>query len=109
MKNLSSSFGDKSTFLKSIKDLNQDLRSQRWLKHCNLYIFRLLRLCKTTYFLLLFDRPNDLKEMNCFLRRVIMRNAISLFTKEDRRDTLIGARNHIQLRLKVGNLLLFRT
>ena len=36
-----------------------------------------------------FDRPNDDGKINCFLRRVVLRNGISLFTGVESRVTFM--------------------
>ena len=40
-------------------------------------------------FLPIFDRPNNIGEINCFLRRVVLQNGNSLLTGAESRVTLI--------------------
>ena len=40
-------------------------------------------------FLPIFDRPNSIGEINCFLRRVVLQNGKSLLTGAESRVTLI--------------------
>ena len=41
-------------------------------------------------FLPIFDRPNSIGEINCFLRRVVLQNGNSLLTGAESRVTLSG-------------------
>ena len=70
------------------KVLRNNLQSQPYRKNCNLYIFRLPRLCRTTSFLPLFDRPNSIGEINRFLRRMVLQNGNLLLTGAESRVTL---------------------
>ena len=42
-------------------------------------------------FLPIFDRPNNIGEINCFLRRVVLQNGNSLLTGAESRVTLTNA------------------
>ena len=72
-KNSLSSLGDKSAFLKSLKivckvSLNGNIAIYTY--------FDLPRLCTTMSFLPLFDRPNSIGEINFFLRREVVPQAM---------------------------------
>ena len=70
------------------KVLKDNWQSPSLPKPCDLYMARLLLLCRTASSLPLFKRLNSIGEIKCFLRRVILQNGSSLLTGAESRITL---------------------